>query len=206
MDVSKAFDCDPHNLLLAKLAAYSVDESCFCYIWFYLLNQKQCVQNNNIKSNFLNVISGVPQESIVEATLFACFFNDFCFAIETVHAHSFADNNTLTVFASNIQNLIHLLESKSSVAIKWFKDNKMIVNPGKFQNIILGKKENDHVLEIIQIDNKALKVKLSVKVLGIQINAELHFNLHIFNICRSAPNQLNALIRIRKLLGFEKKI
>ena len=65
MDLSKAFDCIPNNLLLAKLAAYGVDENLLSYICSYLLNRKQCVRINNINSDFLNVVSGVPQGSIV---------------------------------------------------------------------------------------------------------------------------------------------
>ena len=52
----------------------------------------------------------------------------------------FADNNVLTAFAVNIQNLMHLLEYESRLAVKWFKDNKMIVNPRKFQAISRQKK------------------------------------------------------------------
>ena len=93
------------------------------------------------------------------------------------------------------------------MAIKWFKDNKIIVNPEKFQAIILDKKKTNHTQETIKIDNKAVKVKSSVKLLGVQTDAELNFNLHIANICRSAANQLNAIIRLRKFLGFaEKKV
>ena len=169
------------------------------------LPQKQCVLINNINSDFLTVISGVPQGSIVGPILFNCFFNDFFYVIEIANAHNFADDNTLTAFANSIQNLIHLLEPESSVAIKWFKDNKMIVNPGKFQAITLDKKKTNHTQETIKIDNKAVKVKSSVKLLGVQIDAELNFNLHIANIFRSAANQLNALIRLRKFLGFEEK-
>ena len=77
MDLSKAFDCVALDLLLEKLAAYGVGESFLCYICSYLLNRKQCVRINNINSNFLNVISGVPQGSIVGPILFNCFFNDF---------------------------------------------------------------------------------------------------------------------------------
>ena len=160
---------------------------------------------NNINSDFLNVIPGVPQGSIVGPILCSCFFNDFFYVIETAHAHNFADDNTLTAFANNIQNLIHLLESESSVAIKWFKDNKMIVNPGKFQPTTLDKNKHNHTQEIITIDKKAVKVKSSVKLLDVQINAELNFNLHIANIFRSVANQVNALIRLRKFLGFEEK-
>ena len=42
MDLSKAFDCAPHDLLLTKLAAYCLDERFLCYIYSYLLNRKQC--------------------------------------------------------------------------------------------------------------------------------------------------------------------
>ena len=183
MDQSKDFDFVPHDLLLPKLAAYGVDENFLCYIYSYPLNWKQSVRINITNSDFLNAISGVPQGSIVGPILFSCFFNDFFYVIET--AHNFANENTLTAFANNIQNLINLLEPERSVAIKWFKDNKMIVNPGKFQAVILNKMKNNHTQEIIKIDKNALKVKLPVKLVGVQIDAELNFDSHIANICRS---------------------
>ena len=40
MDLSKAFDCVPHDLLLAKLAAYGIDDNLILYIHSYLLNRK----------------------------------------------------------------------------------------------------------------------------------------------------------------------
>ena len=116
-----------------KLAAYGLDGSFLCYIDSYLLNRKQCVRINNINSDFLNVISGVPQGSIVGPILFNCFFNDFFWVTEFANAHNFANDNTLTALANNIWNLIHLLESECSVTVKRFRDNKMIVNPGKLK-------------------------------------------------------------------------
>ena len=160
---------------------------------------------NNINNEFQNVILGAPQGSKVGPILFNCFFNDFFYVIETVNAHNIADDNTLTAFANNIQNLIYLLEFECSVAIKWFKDNKMIVNPGTFQAIILDKKKNNHTQEIIKIDKNSVKVNSSVKLLDVQIDTELNFNLQIANICRSAANQPNALIRPNKFFGFEEK-
>ena len=199
MDLSKAFDCVPHDLLITKLAAYSVDENLLMYFCSYLSNRKQCVRINNVHSSFQNVISGVPQGSIVGPTLFNCFsdnlFND----------DNFADDNSLSVFESNIKNLKLILESESKTAISWSQSNEMIVNPGTCKGIIIDKKKQDHTAEYIRIDQKNLKTSSSVKPLGIHIDDKLNFNLHITNICRSAANQLHALIRLRMFLNFEIK-
>ena len=148
MDLSKAFDCVPHDLLIAKLAAYSVDENLLMYLYSYLSNRKQCVRINNVHSSFQNVISGVPQGSIVGPTLFNCFFNDFFYFIDKASVHNFADDNSLSAFESNIKNLKLILESESKTAISWFQSNEMIVNPGKFQGIINDKKKQDHTAEM----------------------------------------------------------
>ena len=101
--------------------------------------------------------------------------------------------------------MIHLLESECSVETKWFKDNKMIVNPGKFQAIIPDKKKNNHAQEIIRTDKRSCKSQIVSKATSVQIDAELNFNLYISHICRPAASQVNALIRLRMFLGFEEK-
>ena len=100
MDLSKAFDCVPYDLLIAKLATHSVDENLLMYIYSYLSNRKQCVHINNVHSRFQNVISGVPQGCIVDPTLFNCFFNDFFYFIDKASVHNFADDNSVSAFES----------------------------------------------------------------------------------------------------------
>ena len=205
MDLSKAFDCVPHDILLAKLAAYGIDDNLILYIHSYLLNRKQCVCVNNILSEFKRVLSGVPQGSIVGPIHFNCFFNDFYYFIKNTNVHNFANDNTLTTFAQNVETLISILGSESKIATDWFETNKMIVNPGKFQSIIIDKKKQDHTKETFKIGDKVIEVSPSVKLLGVQIDDKLNFNLHITNICRSAANQLNALTRLKQFLNFETK-
>ena len=74
-----------------------------------------------------------------------------------------------------------------------------------FQGILIDKKKQDHTAECISIDQKNIKASSSVKLLGVQIDDKLNFNLHIKNICRSAGNQLHALIRLRMFLNLEEK-
>ena len=89
--------------------------------------------------------------------LFNCFCNDFYYFIKNANGHNFADDNTLAIFAPNVWNLISVLESESNIAIDWFETNKMIVNPGQFQSIIIEKKKQDHTKETLEIGDKAVE-------------------------------------------------
>ena len=99
MDLSKAFDCIPHDIEIAKSADYGFDKIMICYIYSYLKRGKQCVSVNNIKSTFEEIMSGVPQGSIVGPILFKIFFNDFFYFMLVAWANNFADDNTLSSFA-----------------------------------------------------------------------------------------------------------
>ena len=55
----------------------------------------------------------------------------------------------------------------------------------------------------MKLGDKIIKASPSVNLLGVQIDDQLNFSLHISNICRSAANQLNALIRLKRFLTFE---
>ena len=81
----------------------------------------------------------------------------------------------------------------------------MIVNLGKFQAIIFDKHKGNYNNQIINIDQKDIKAVSKVKLLGIKIDDKLNFNHYINNICKPASNQLNALIRLKHLLGFEER-
>ena len=66
-------------------------------------------------------------------------------------------------------------------------------------------KRNNPTQGIMKIDNEAVKVKSSGKLFCVQTDSELSFDLCIANTCRYAANQLKALIRLQKFLGFEEK-
>ena len=204
-DLSKAFDCIPHDLIIAKLSAYNFSDEALSYIYSYLTNRRQCVRINNTHSQLETIISGVPQGSILGPILFNLSINDLFFFVVLASLYNFADDNTLSAFATTVSELIKILESESEVVIDWFKINKMVVNPDKFQAIILDKRKRDHTDEHITVDNQQIKVVSSVKLLGLQLDDKLNFNLHISNICKSAANQLNALIRLKKFMNFEEK-
>ena len=63
--LSKALDCIPQNLLIAKFDAYGFSFETLIFLNSYLSDCKQCVKIENICSDFLNILSGMPQGYIL---------------------------------------------------------------------------------------------------------------------------------------------
>ena len=87
----------------------------------------------------------------------------------------------------------------------WFSNNKMIVNPNKFQAILLNKSKSTHVKDTMNIGNEKIESLSVVKLLKIEIGNKFNFNNHINTICRSAADQLNVFIGLKRFLGTEER-
>ena len=145
-----------------------------------------------MQSTFQTPLSGVPRGSILGPLLFNIFINDLIGFIKKSSLYNFADDNTITAFEKDIILLKETLQNEAEIAIEWFKDNFMVLNPGKFQAMVINrfdKMENKH----------------SVRLLGIEVDNQLNFDNHVSTLCKKADSQLNATGRLRKYSGFPEK-
>ena len=97
------------------------------------------------------------------------------------------------------------LESESKLAIKWFHENKTIVNPDKFQVIVHNKRKSSNIEVKFNIGSEQIQAVPSLDILGITIDDKLNFNLHIDKICLKSANQLNALVILKRFLENEER-
>ena len=81
----------------------------------------------------------------------------------------------------------------------------MIVNPDKFQAIVVKKNCRMKDSYALNINKQTINSENCVKLLGIEIDNKLSFDKHISNPCKKASNQLNAIGRIQKYTGFKEK-
>ena len=75
-DISKAFDCLPHNLIIAKLHTYGFDKASLRLMQSYLRNRYQRVKINNSYSLWSLIKHGVPNDAILDPILFNVFLCD----------------------------------------------------------------------------------------------------------------------------------
>ena len=103
MDLSKAFDCIPHDLLISKLRTVLTESLLFSvFSYSYVNRRKQCVNLNNIQSTFKTLHSGGPQASILGPLLFNIFVNDLVGFIKKSSLYNFADDNTIAAFEKTL--------------------------------------------------------------------------------------------------------
>ena len=81
----------------------------------------------------------------------------------------------------------------------------MIVNPDKFQVIVLDKRKSNNTEVKFTIGSEQIQAVPSVDILVITIDDKLNFNLHIYKNCLKSVNQLNALVWLKRFLGNEEK-
>ena len=158
--------------------------------------RKHEVKINDIESLFKILLSGVPQGSILGPILFNVFINELLLFINEAKLANFADDNTIYAAKRDLNELLRLLEKESEAAVKWFSDNNMIVDPKKFQAIIINRQNRSNHNCCLTINNAEIKSKESIILLGIQIDNKLNFEKHVSAIYKKANNQLNAISRI----------
>ena len=81
MDLSKAFDCLPHDLLIEKLRAYGLTPDAVSRLSSYLSDRVQQVKLGPHISTWEKIIKGVPQGSILGPLFFNVFINDIFFIL-----------------------------------------------------------------------------------------------------------------------------
>ena len=123
MDLSKAYDCISHDLIIAKLAAYGFDYISLKLIHNYLTNRKHRVKIGSQLSEWFNILLGVPQGSILGPLIFNIFINDLFLFIVNTEICNFADDNTIYKCSTNLQDVFKALELDTKVTLEWFKCN-----------------------------------------------------------------------------------
>ena len=117
-DLSKALDCLPNELLIAKLHAYGVNVLPLKLLHSYLTKRKQRVKLNGTHSSWSEILFGVPQGCILGPLLFNIFLCDLFQFSPDLDIANYADDNIPHSSNINLNKVLYDLEKISDTLFK----------------------------------------------------------------------------------------
>ena len=194
IDLSKAFDCLSHDLILEKIKFYGLSDHALSLMRSYLFSRYQIVKLRDTFSTWQKVSRGVPQGSILGPTLFNIFMNDLEYAIKQRRIVNYADDTNIHCSGKDVRAVQNNLSIDLENATSWFIQNGMKPNPDKYQAMVLGKTEDKLNFKLADID-----IKTTEKTVWGSIT-KLKFDDHISSICGKVSAQISALKRLKNIL------
>ena len=184
LDFSKAFDTISHEVICSKLKYFGFDEQSCHLINSYLAGRSQKVFCNDTYSPAVDILSGVPQGSILGPLLFIIYTSDILKSIESCTVQAYADDIQVYLhFNHNNYLQVNGLINADLQKIKQVsEEHNLNLNSSKSCVMIFGNKNNVHFLKDnlnINIDGVALPIVDSTKNLGLIIDNDFRFKGHV---------------------------
>ena len=176
-DLSKAFDCVDHEVLLRKLYAYGFRDKTLVWFKNYLCGRQQCVFLNGTFSSKRSVTCGVPQGSVLGPILFLLYINDLAELNISGHFTIFADDTTILWRSKNLEQLKENMTSDLYKIKQWCDANHLCLNMSKTQ--LLG---FNCTIDDLVIGNNAVCTVDNSRFLGLFIDDKLKFYPHIVKL------------------------
>ena len=204
LDFSAAFDRVNHKALIFKLRQLGIGGQFLSILTDFLTNRRQRVVVDGHHGEWRNVISGVPQGSVLGPLLFILYTHDMWIGLEN-QLTAYADDATLIAVIPSPDERQLVSESMNRDLSKindWCKLWGMKLNPNKTQSMIVSRSRTlipSH--PDLSVDDVVLPTCASFKILGILFDSKFTFEHHIRSISSSIAQKIGLLRKSFKIFG-----
>ena len=141
LDFAKAFDKVNHHILIKKLMKHKIKGKLISWIRNFLCNRKYCVVANGTMSEKHDVLSGVPQGTVLASLFFIIMIADIDQDLENSISRLFADDTKVSAKIRSQEDSNNLQQDLDKI-YAWADDNLMQFNEDKFQQLSHGVTKN----------------------------------------------------------------
>ena len=189
-DFSKAFDSVPHHRLLKKMKSLGIIGDTLGWVKAFLSNRRQRVRVDDQLSDWINVISGIPQGSVLGPILFVIFINDMPEIVESM-CQLFADDAKVFRSVSLRDNHGNLkLQEDLHKLWNWSEKWQLPFNTGKCKVLHLGHNNPCHQYKM---NGSKLEKVDEEKDLGVIVDSEIKFHKHAAAAVKKANMKLGMI-------------
>jgi hypothetical protein len=193
LDFAKAFDLVPHGRLAHKLKGYGVDDGILRWIGAFLADRRQRVVLGGEFSSWVDVLSGVPQGSVLGPLLFVVYINDMPDGLLNISKLFADDSKILAIVEDRFSS--ERLQGDLDKVCEWARDWRMRLNVGKCKVIHYGK-DNGRIKYFMD-DGCGNRVGLESsgieRDLGVHFSSDLSWDKHIGMVVAKANRMLGML-------------
>jgi len=194
LDFSKAFDTVPHQRLLKKLEAHGIKGTILRWTADFLKDRRQRVNVNGSLSEWLGVLSGIPQGSVLGPVLFIIYINDLPEAVKNF-AMLFADDTKLYAVVNNDEDHESLQYDMDSL-ITWSDKWQLSFNATKCKVMHYGRSNHNYNYTMVTNNVKTnVATTTEEKDLGVVFSTDLKFSTHVATAANKANRVVGAIRR-----------
>ena len=177
-DFKKAFDTVPHKRLMNVLKYYSIQDPVLSWIEAFLKDRKQRVLINGAPSTWHDVISGIPQGSVLGPVLFVVYINTLADTVTDSEVYMFADDTKMFKGIFGEDDELKLQQDLNQIH-NWSQDSLMQYHPEKTSAMRITTNRRELPPPEYYMNGKLLSVSEEEKDLGVIIDSNLTFDKHI---------------------------
>ena len=196
-DFSKAFDTVPHKRLLGKMRAYGICEQVVKWTEKFLTGRKQKVVVNGQSSEWQEVISGVPQGSVLGPIFFVLFINDLPDEVVS-RLLLYADDSKIYRVLKDMMDTA-LLQTDLHCMSLWAERWQQRFHPDKLKFVKLSRKRSSKE-RVYFVGTDRVAQSTGEKDIGVVVDEKLTFKKHIADQIKKANSMVGSIRRSFKFL------
>ena len=214
IDLKKAFDTCDHNIILSKLSHFGFRGVANTWFKNYLQNRKQFTVINGVRSTLDDILTGVPQGSVLGPLLFLILINDLPNASSIILSILFADDTTLQLSSNSLEVLYSTANTELVKISDWFRANKLTLNVSKTKYILFRNQDMKVDFSNLELSIDSGKIdrigkdcdEKYFKFVGVYLDEFLSWDHHL-NAIRSKLSCANfAISKIKRIVPEKVKL